>query len=273
MRTKIAQDSLKKISSINRQLTHAFFIGEQFLIDNAETLTNEPEGLTSVIFSKNPYKDKFNCQLKQFKGVYTEYQDFLLISSFVFLYSICEQYQDDLFVLAQRITRSTYLKLDKKTIAESLIVGLGSSLGQIEIDTLDYIRLRRNCLVHAEGIPNALLLNLIAQKGNVLNQFWQQRLNISTLNFSSNAVETLSENELIEIIRIIRYLISTIDGKVISLIGKTAVVEFLLNEFRIIFVGKIHSRERKRLETMFFHFIQREFGLGTTDLDISNIVF
>jgi hypothetical protein len=277
MRTKLLPTSLKRISSINRQLTHAFFIGEQFLIDNSDILVHNSEIFTGMAFSTNTHKEKFNYRLGEVNNIYTEYQEFLLISSFVFLYSIFNQYQKDLFSLTEKLRTTKYVKLEKTPIIESLFIGLGSTiksnLDQEEIDTLNYIRLRRNCIIHAEGNPNDELLKLANKSGKKLTTYWQSVLGIGSMDFSSNAIEQFSENELLEIIRIIRHLMSKMDEQILNLIGKSEIISSGLSEFRKIFVDKIHSRDKKRLKTMFSSFILREYGIERTELDFSTIIF
>jgi hypothetical protein len=250
MRTQLLRDTERKISSINRQVTHAFFIGEQFLIDNSAILAEAPDGLTSVRYSANTYKNKFNYRLNQINDVYKEYRVFLLTSSFVFSNTL---------------------------LLESLFLCLNSTMpanfNQKEIDTLDYIRWRRNCLVHAEGTLRKSLISLIKNKGKNLNTFWREILDVNSIDFSSTSVEKFHESEFIDITRILRYLTAEIDSKVLNLLSHNDIVSFALSEFINLFADKINNRTQSRLETMFSNFIQRKFDIQRKDLDFSKITF
>jgi hypothetical protein len=277
MRTQSLRDSLSKISSINRQLTHAFFIGEQFLSDNSSIIAKNPIAFTSIVFSANTHKDKFNYRLNEINDVYLEYKAFLFTSSFIFVYSTFEQYQVSLFDLVGNIKNNHCQELKNISVLESLFVCLNSKIGnhfdQYEIYTLDYIRWRRNCLIHAEGTPRPSLLALISKNGKQLNSFWHGILNLNSLDFSSRTVEQFSESEFIEILRIIRYLMAKIDAEVLRLVGQNVIISFALSEFKTLFADKIKNRTQERTETMFSNYIQRKFGIERKDLNFSTIVF
>ncbi|MDA0245960.1 MAG: hypothetical protein OT477_21315 [Chloroflexi bacterium] len=272
MRTELLREAEKKISSINRQVTHALFIGEQFMSDNSSILANSPDQLTSSVYGENPYKDKFNYRLNKVSEVYKEYNSFVLISSFVFSYSVFEIYQEGLLSLIGEIKGSP-----KSKTLDDLFHYYGSStathFSPEERDTMNYIRWRRNCLVHAEGSPNTLLQTMIRSKGRSLNSFWLRTLDVTSINFSSVSVEKITENEFIDLIRILRYFIGKIDSEALSLLSQNDVVVFSLSEFKTRFAKKIKNRNKSRIETMFLNFIQRKFDIHKEDLDFENINF
>jgi hypothetical protein len=259
-------------------LTHALFIGEQFLVDNSSILDQEPESFTSTIYTANKYNRKFNYRLKRIREIYGEYQSFLLVSSYVFAYSVFDLYQEDVFNLVGEIRGAKCKELQDTSLLESLFTCLGSTslkhFDKNEIDTMNYIRWRRNCLIHAEGKPSASLVSLIKNEGPKINKFWQgQGVDLQSLDFSSKSVESFSESELIAILVIMRNLAAKIDQQVLGLLKLDDVVSFAVSEFKKLFADKIKQRTKSRVENMFANFIRMKFDISKKDLDFSKITF
>jgi hypothetical protein len=277
MRTYLLKAFEEKNSAINRNFTHALFVNEQFLTDNAYLINSKSEALTRDIYVNNSYKGMFNYRMKHVPDVVDDYKDFFTSSSCIFLYSFFETYIEDIFDLVGEIRGSKCKKKNNTSTLESLFLCLGSTvtsnLNQNEMDTLDYIRLRRNSIVHAEGKPSPTLSILVTSKGANLNHYWQKDFRLYGLDFSLATTAVFTEKELIDLIRLTRKLAFTIDRKVLSLLNNQDIISYLLREFKIQFASDIKQRTRSKLERKFAKFVKMRFNIEEKDINFATLVF
>jgi hypothetical protein len=148
MRTEKFRDFDRKLSTINKNFSHGLFLSEQFLVDNAQLIADSGEAFSRDIYTNNSYREKFNYRLASLPEHIKEYQKASFISFYVFIYSAFDLYIEDLAKLMHLILPTVWHKSDK----ENFLNALFRYLNQSEIDTLDYVRLRRNCLVHGNHV-------------------------------------------------------------------------------------------------------------------------
>ena len=277
MRTENLRSLCRTVSETNRFITQALFFNEQFSVANAAIIAKNPDSLTSVVFKKNKYHKKFNHRLRDLESAIGAHQDFLWVTAYVFLYSVLEVYIEDMLKLVSKIKDKPCGKC-KKSPLESLFFCLGSSaslhVDQHELITLEYIRLRRNLLVHAEGRMSKTLEKLISSEGSKLNSYWpSQDLILQSLDFSSCNIAQFDDREIVDCIRVVRRLAEKFDVKLLSLVGKQKVVDYLLCDFRLKFSSDIKQKSRSRLENKFATVAKMRFNLDRTDIDFPALTF
>lgn len=279
MRTKLLKQCRDNISSINMYLMHGFFVGYQFLNDNSIILDENPNALTSVLYPNNIYKNRFRYRAHLVPQVYSDYQGFMLRSSYIFIYSVLEQYMEDLHKLTISTTGKSHEKQGDETYLESIArvldIQTRNILNTQEIYTLDYIRLRRNAVIHSEGELSRSLKDIIRNKSNSMNKYWsEQGIDMSLLDFSSKNIILFREGELIQIIRLLRDLVSKIDTSVLNTIGTERFVLFVLQEFRSEFSRDIKmGTSREKLERKFATWIKMQYDIPKEKIDFTKITF
>jgi hypothetical protein len=139
---------------------------------------------------------------------------------------------------------------------------------------MDYVRLRRNCLVHADGKPSAKLLTLMHTKGQRLNRYWQStRVQLNIIDFSAINIMQFEEREIIDSILILRELAKKIDQAVLSRFRKEDIIAYILRDFQNDFALAIKSKPRKRLENMFASIAKRRFNIDRNDINFAQLNF
>lgn len=241
---------LAETSDINRSLTQSLFVNEQFLIDHAAQLNDNPEVLTSDHFSSNPYRRQFNWALGKLGDERSVLESFLFRSTFVFVHSAYDVYTEKLYSFVR-----TAQELDRQGGNESQLSATFSSLGtsaEAELPpeallTLDYLRWRRNRLVHNDGSPSQQLSSLIKNHGARLDEFWSDTLNgLPSLSFTDLSTTDFTQDETIDLIRVFRRLADQVDEAVLAKLGTTALLDFLRREFIAHHGAKLNGWDRER---------------------------
>jgi len=273
MRTEDFKDFETRLSTINKLFSHSLFLSEQFLIDNSEIIRNYPETLSGDIYAYNVHSKNFNYKLRHVPNVINEFQSLSFISFYIFIYSTFESYVESLYQLVRAIRpKERWVRPEDTPTLDVIFLyldsGIASHLGSKERDTLKYIRLRRNCLVHADGKPSSRLSDLIGTKGRTLNEFWRGLIpRLSTIDFSSGEINQFRPREIIDIILILRTIAKRIDQEVLTLLKKEAILEFILSDFKVTFAKEIKGNSRDRVENMFAAVAKRKFNVEKKDID------
>lgn len=278
MRTEEFKDFDTKLSTINKNFSHGLFLTEQFLIDNAQLIAENDEALSGDVYTSNRYREKFNYRLKSLPEEIKEYQKASFISFYVFMYSAFELYIEDLATLVANFLPTGLHKSDKENFLDAIFRSLGTNSNQYlntnETDTSDYIRLRRNCLVHADGRPSAKLLTLMKTRGQQLNRYWQgTQVQLNVIDFSAINIGQFEAREIIDAILILRTLAKKIDQAVLSRLRVDDILAYILREFQRDFAKDIKSKPRRRLENMFASIAKRRFNIERNDINFAALIF
>lgn len=276
MRTYLLAGLNRKISTADRNLTQLMFVSEQFLIDNRSRIDSEPDEFTRNVHSKNPYRNEFNYRLSQIQDELANLRLSTFTGTLVFAYSLYESYTKDLLELVQKLRAPSRNRLNKEPLIDFMFAAcLNTStqkhLQPEEIDTLDYIRLRRNVVVHAEGNLSPALEKLVRRGAN-LNAFWQG-FGLRALDFTSQHVGQFSMNETIDLLRLMRDIASKIDHHALNSIGKQNIVTYATTDFKTRFGKEIANQRRSKVEGRFLRDVGYRFDLEPADVDLSKIAF
>ncbi|KQO33180.1 hypothetical protein ASF10_19085 [Flavobacterium sp. Leaf82] len=147
-------------------------------------------------------------------------------------YEVVSYYIKDSLELLNLINPATFQLTDNRQLEEMYRLTLISSnctVVPIEIiQTLKYIRLRRNHFTHLGHEVSEHFKNLITQSGNNLNTFWSAA--ITKLDFTSLDVLTFKEEETIDLLKILRIIVQTLDENLASNFSHDGIATFLSNQ-------------------------------------------
>lgn len=290
MRTEALKDLKQRLISIGDDFNHSRFLNEQFLIDHQSDVDRSPESFSRDFYASNKYSRRFNYRLNKTTELMIRHRSFSYSADYVFIYAAFELYVQSLLELAMRIA----LKPDpdaKENSRDAMIRSmedifgiLGSSLdaefANDEVQTINYLRLRRNCIAHAGGRISTAVVELIRNYGHALNRYWRKELtNPVTLDFSTKALHKVDENmanfveeEIVDVIRVVRQLGTKIDQKALALMSQERLIKLLLKEFNPTMASMaIASKTRNQLEKKFASFARATFGIKREDIDFKSI--
>ena len=136
--------------------------------------------------------------------------------------------------------------------------------------TLDYIRLKRNRLIHsnAENISKSLN-GIIKQHGDDLNRYWNNILpsKLQGIDFSDKLnVNIMTFSSIIDIINIIRGISLEIDKLVINKLTSIAIVEkVIIPSFSSLQHRKLKGIKFERLVSKYKRFCISEYAIEVND--------
>jgi len=276
MRTECLLSFKDTISDINRDITLALFINEQFALDNAQNVSDNPNSLVREFYSHNKYRYAFNYRLDNITELINEHLLFISRSSYVLIYTNFELYLRNMIKLIRDITKSKPIqgKLEIENVFLMNSSSIERNLSQEEINTLDYIRKRRNTIAHPNKKLPKELNDIITNEGANLNAYWMtQGVELKGLDFSSHHIDVLNETMVIDIIKLLRHLASLIDKKVLHLIDKHEIIDYLVKDFKEQFSHKVGVTPRTKLEKMFLNVAKRKIDIEAKDIDFTTITF
>lgn len=291
MKTIELRDFHKALSELNNSFTHYSFVWDQFSIDYAQILEKNPDALTKDYFDGNPFKRKHNIKFSELDKEHSKTNESLIQGIFLLIYTHFESYLKNLLLFA-KTADNTIDSLESKIEDEEndfmLIdkvfnrIGANKILLQSELKfTLDYIRLKRNRLIHSnsENISNSLN-DLIKSEGKNLNNYWDSKLpsELQGIDFKNrNNANELTFSVVIDVINIFRGISNEIDKIVTeklttNLITKTVIIPKFKDAQR----KKINGFKTERVISKFEKYCQSVYSLSVNaeqiDLLKSSIV-
>ncbi|UBZ06166.1 hypothetical protein LDL76_12440 [Salegentibacter mishustinae] len=267
MRSPELNKFYEQLSELNNHFSHYIFVWEQFHIDNKITIAENKTELTTSIYSENKNARQFRVKLENLESTNLETNSFILRSLYVLAYSQFEIYMRELYEFCRKMDQSLpNLKIKERipdTIFEHLEIDTATEFEQQEILTFDYLRLRRNRIVHSGDKSAGDLADLKRQKGNSLNRFWNGVLKkgLIGLDFQSENVTHFEKREIFDVINIYRKLIKKTDQLILQKIGRKKIIERLKKEFIETNESLFKGWGEKRTNKKFVNYCRMEFDL------------
>lgn len=285
MKTKQLQILLKELSELNNSFTHYFFVWTQFSLDYGQDIVDKKNELTSSIYKNNTFSKKHNIELSKLDIEHTKTNEALLNGIFTLIYSSFENYLNDIYSLAKKIAPSL-LELNEGAFEndDSLLLKILNRLnirqGNLEkeyLQTLDYIRLKRNRLIHKSSINiSRSLREIISKNGTGLNAFWNSILpkHLQGIDFSnSENANQITYNILIDTLNIFRGISNYFDNIILTTFNISRFLEKeVFYEFKNINGYKKFSLTDPRNKRKFLGFCKINYGFEPTEYDFQTMI-
>jgi hypothetical protein len=285
MRTRQLKILLQELSELNNSFTHYFFVWTQFSLDYSQVIADKKNELTSDIFKDNEFSKEHNIELSKLNDEHTKTNETLLNGIFTLIYSSFENYLTDIYTVAKRIDDSLpELNEGKFENDDILLLKIFNrlnvkqdSLEKEYLQTLNYIRLKRNRLIHQNSTNiSRSLREIISKDGTWLNTFWNGILPkpLQGINFSNNEnANQITYNILIDTLNIFRGISNYIDKTILKRFNLSEfIVKEVFVEFKSINGYKNFSLDDERNKRKFLGFCKREYGFEPTEYDSKKMV-
>lgn len=273
-KTNILSGYLKKITSLNDQLWYFLFTSEELNRQLSNFTDIAKDNYTIDLFKNNPYSPRIHVKAKNLLKFQRENKNQTFGAYFSTSYEISGYYIQDLFNLLKNFNRLSMYNWDKRKEPEKNLSTLlfQATLPAIQsqiIDTYTYMRLRRNHFTHLSASPNNRLTSFIASNGNVLNTFWRNQGAISHLDFTTASVLEFTQEEIIEMINLLRICLNKIDEHIANILNHNAIIEFVVKrEYQGLRTNINHLvllQRNKKIRRL----INSEFGINFTDAHLN----
>lgn len=287
MRTSEIKAFYVSLSELNNSFTHYSLVWNQFGLDYVDIFGEKPDMLTKDLFTNNPYRKKHNIRIGELQSEHSKTHEILIKGIFLLIYTQYEKYLKDLLSFAIKVDDSIQTfesKLDGIDEDSLLIdklfnrVSIDKSLMPLQsLLTLDYVRLKRNRLIHSnsETISNSLN-RLMTTYGQDLNEYWNRLLpsNLQGIDFSDKGnANTLNFSIVIDTINIFRKVTLEIDNLVTDRLTSIEIVEkIVIPKFMDMQRRNLKGIKFERLTAKFNKFCISEYGIEVDSemIDILN---
>jgi hypothetical protein len=230
--------------------------------------------------NNNPYKRKHNIRFRELENEHSKTNKTLIKGIFLLIYTHFESYLKQILLFVHKVDSSILAIEDKLEDVEtdfSLIDKVFNRIGVSKNDlnpnlllTLDYIRLKRNRLIHSNVQNISRSLNeLIKNHGADLNNYWNNILpsKFQGINFKDKVNSNqLSFRIVIDIINVFRGISSEIDKSIIEKLSKIKITKkIVIPSFKEIQGKKINGLKIERLISKFKKYCDSDFALEVDD--------
>lgn len=285
---------LNNVSKINNHITFYLFVMDQFKNDSSNIMQQNPDTLLSQLYQNNTFSSSFNIRAKDFNTEHNKYRQSILINLFINMYSYVEFYLDDMEKFVKRALSTSQRRNTNNRNSNSsnlsklqkILNKFGSNYNEVTLIgnelvlTLNYIRLRRNRIVHSANVlPSQDLSDLVDQSGQILEQYWSNILPDNEVVFPKDNLGELNYNELISYFNMSRRICEKIDQELMKIID-TNFRDFLitdsLNQFievnKVKFKSGKNSFSENYLKKKIKKFTFDRFGITILDNEVENSV-
>jgi hypothetical protein len=275
MKTKLQNLYTSKLANLNDQFCFYLFNREE-LKQKLDNFTASANPLyTTDIFKKNEYSKKIHVTFEKLPEFQKQNETLNFGAYFSFSYEFLSSYIDDVIVLLEKTNGISLTNNEKKKVPdEQLQIAIGkcgSTLPSQELfETIEYCRLRRNYFTHVLDRLNNPFQNLVSNKGNDLNNYWDSAR--SELDFTLQNVEEFSENETIELLKIIRIILIEIDNFIGGILNNIGVAEFIATEIYESNPTRINSLIIENRKRKVLALAKKDFNITLSDAEMDNAV-
>jgi hypothetical protein len=275
MKTLLLKGYTNRLANLNDQLCFFLFNREE-LNSKLINFTNKANDLyTTDLFASNSYAPKIHvtfAKLPQFIG---QNQTLNFGAYFSFSYEFLSSYIEDVLTIISEINGVTLTANEQKKDLERQLnkliekCGLGTPPAEI-IDTISYFRLRRNYFTHILESMNNKFIDLVNNKGNALNTYWNT--SITELDFTNNNVDQFNETETFELLKIIRITLESLDAFIGGILSKTGISNFVTKSIYDGNPTRINNDVIRQRKNRVSREAYQKFGVRLTDIEMDNAV-
>ena len=142
---------------------------------------------------------------------------------------------------------------------------------------MNYIRLRRNRIVHQSVGTQGKILGIINNNGTDLNKYWDKHLHKGRycIDFKrkDKEIDYFERLELFDLLFIIRQLASKIDSVVLNNLDRQKILEYIYQKFEEDNFKNIKNHRIDRIKNKFIKYCKVEYGFDIQDGDLNNFTF
>jgi hypothetical protein len=270
--SRLGHEIEREITSLNDQYYFFLFLEYQFFEELHGLSTTSVNRFTTDVFNRNQYSSKIHVRLRDLPSFRDAHRSASFGAYFATSYEVAASFTDKaLEVLREKSRVRLRLPLRGREGPEQfyarVLTSWGYSLPAAElIDTLSFMRHRRNALVHLSRTPNPPYMELARRAGLSLNAFWTRaRVQID---FATPSTGPLEDRETLGLLKLMRIVIRRLDTHFVSVIDNLGLVRA---EARRLFGGEKVRMNRdvstRRVQKLRYEIMQ-EYGLSLPESDL-----
>ena len=268
------RDSINTLASLNDQLCFFQFNRNELIKRLTEFGSEEGDLFTPDLFQDNAMAPRINVKIKDLPTFQELNQKFTFGAYISTSYEVTSYYLKDSLDILSLFNPSSFVPKNDNQIEEKYLLTLtasGCTLPPREIiDTIKYIRLRRNLFTHLAETISPQLNSLIVSEGANLNLYWTNAL--TDLDFQNTDVLNFEEGESIDLIKLLRIIVETLDFNLAQNLPTTGMVTYLAKEQFELKPQRINTEIIKQRIRKIKKLGKAVFDVNLVDTDIEPIV-
>ncbi|KIA83950.1 hypothetical protein [Kaistella jeonii] len=274
MKTPLIKKYIDTLASLNDQLCFFQFNRNELIKRLKEFGSEEGDLFTPDLFQDNIMAPRINVKIKDLPTFQELNQKFTFASYISTSYEVTSYYLRDSLNVLSLFNPSSFVSRNDNQLEEKYLLTLtssGCSLPPREIiDTIKYIRLRRNLFTHLSETISPQLNTLIVNQGADLNLYWTSAL--TDLDFQNTDVLNFEEGESIDLIKLLRIIVETLDFNLAQNLSAIGMITYLAKEQFELKPQKINADIIEQRIRKIKKIGKAVFGVNLVDKDIEPIV-
>ncbi len=232
MKTPLIKKYIDSLASLNDQLCFFQFNRNELNKRLTEFGSEERDLFTPDLFTDNIMAPRINVKIKDLPSFQELNQKFTFGAYISTSYEVTSYYLKDSLKVLSEFNPNSFISTNDNQLEEKYLLTLTSSNCTLPsreiIDTIKYIRLRRNLFTHLSDTISTPLNALIVNQGTNLNTFWRTAL--TELDFTNPDVLNFKEAETIDLLKLLRIIVETLDINLANNLSTNGMITYLAKE-------------------------------------------
>ena len=205
-----------QLAALNDELCFFLFVKEEMSRGLRRFSSALDTAFSTDLFSDNPEANRIHITLSELRVYQRVHGSSTYYSYFSTSHEVAATYysQCEDFLGECGITLGTSNSANSKEIIFGSRIAPLVAVPQEILETLQYMRLRRNHWIHRRQTVQQIWLDLASQRGAALNIFWNTTG--ESVDFTKTGDSRLEEDEAIALLKLIRICVQKIDDLVMS---------------------------------------------------------
>jgi hypothetical protein len=269
-KTYFLKNHIDKIDTLNDQLWYYLFTTEELNRQLSQFSDTAKENFTTDLFKTNPYSHRIHVTVSSIPRHQRENKNATFGAYFSTCYEIISQYIKTSFDTLRAFNSLTSYIWDGRKSPEKNLNTLLTREGLATINlnivnTITYLRQRRNHYTHIIEVPNPPLAGFLTATCPSLNAFWRANGTIVHLDFTKTLVRDFTLDETIELIKLLRICLTEMDNHIAGLLNTNGIIEFLVKRTYGSQSSRLNSFTLQQRINRIKNMTRNEFGLTIAD--------
>lgn len=261
-KTRVGRNIEAALTALNDQYTFFLFLEAQFLAQLSNLALTAGEKFTTEVFAGNRYASKIHVRLRALKAFGEAHRS-------AASYEIASSFTSDALEALQKsslrpLNRPPHRTEGPEQYYMRALASWRLHLPASElIETLSFMRHRRNSLIHLGKTPSLSFSSLAAQSGPHLNTFWAKAK--VQIDFKIAETKPLEERETLDLLKLLRIIIQRLDTHFSSIVDVRGLVQSEATRLFETQTGRINME--RRMATLRER-IRSDYGLSPGERDL-----
>ncbi len=272
-KTYFLKNHIDKVDALNDQLWYYLFATEELNRQLTSFSDKAKENYTTDLFKSNPHSSRIHVTVSSLPKHQKENKNLTLGAYFATCYEIAAKHIRTSFDTLKAFNSLTAYSWDGRKEPEKnllkLLLDEGLPAPDVNItDTITYLRHRRNHYTHIIETPNPSLAGFLTATCPRLNTHWRAPGTTIHLDFTKTLVRDFTQEETIELIKLLRICLIEIDEHIAGLLNVNSVIEHLVKREYGTKTVRLNTNTLQQRLNKIIYIGRTELGLTLTNTQI-----